>query len=60
MRSGPLVATVTKENVDHAMPGLCHRKCNMDPVINKDTGLKPHLQSPYSMRQPFVSNPVPG
>ena len=48
MRSGPLVATVTKENVDHAMPGLCHRKCNMDLVINKYTGLKTHLQSPYS------------
>ena len=39
MRSGPLVATVTKENVDQAMPGHGHRKCNMDPVINKDTGL---------------------
>ena len=60
MRSGPLVATVTKENVDHAMPGHGHRKRNMDPVINKDTGLKPNLQSPYSMRQPFVSNHVPG
>ena len=43
MRSGHLVATLTKENVDHAMPGHGHRKRNMDPVINKDTGLKPHM-----------------
>ena len=51
---------MTQENVDHAMPCHGHRKPNMDPVINKDTSMKPYMKSPSNVRRTFDGNPVPG